>query len=126
MPVIISTNKQGIALNGFDVMAYRDGHAMMGIRDYAYEWDGVTFWFVSKQNQEAFSKNPPSRIPEYGGHCAFGMAFGKAVHADPNVFTFVNDKIFLNASPMARLCWRWFGSITMANSNWEIMKKSCN
>ncbi len=93
----ISSNEQGIALSGYDVVAYYETNsALRGNRDHQLEYTGATYYFTSEEHKQAFEQNPEKYLPQYGGYCAFAMAMqGAKVPADPKTFKLRDGKLYL-------------------------------
>jgi YHS domain-containing protein len=88
---------KGIALNGFDPVAYfKKGTAVKGKKDLAVFDQGVTYYFSSVENKEEFKKNPSGYEPQYGGWCAYAMGKdGSKVEIDPETFKIIDGKLYL-------------------------------
>jgi len=86
-----------VAIQGYDPVAYfTQKKAVKGKKELAASYEGVTYYFSSQANKEAFSKTPTSYEPQYGGWCAYAMgANGEKVEVDPGTFKIVNGKLFL-------------------------------
>ncbi|KAJ8604519.1 hypothetical protein CTAYLR_000938 [Chrysophaeum taylorii] len=62
-------------VEGADVVAYRDGSAVLGFSEYAVTLEGsYTFWFSSAANRDIFVVSPHRFVPKLGGFCAFGLS----------------------------------------------------
>lgn len=87
----------GIAIKGYDPVAYfTKGKAVKGSKDNAVFHQGVTYYFSSVENKEAFKANPSKYEPEYGGWCAYAMGnSGEKVSIDPETFKIVNGRLYL-------------------------------
>lgn len=118
---MVNTTKDGVAINGYDVVSYFEGRAEEGSADHHQVWNAATFRFVSERHRDEFAKNPKRYVPQYGGHCSFGMGFGKAVPADPEAFVVQNDKLYLNASPLVLRFWQWFGDAEKSERKWRTL-----
>lgn len=88
---------KGIALSGFDPVAYfKQGTAVKGKKDLAVFDQGVTYYFSSVENKEEFKKNPSGYEPQYGGWCAYAMGKdGSKVEVDPETFKIIDGKLYL-------------------------------
>ena len=87
----------GIAIRGYDSVAYfTEGKPVEGNSDYATEWMGATWQFSSEENLNTFIEEPESYAPQYGGYCAYGVAQGNLVKIEPELWTIVDDKLYLN------------------------------
>lgn len=90
-----------VAIQGYDPVAYfTQKKAVKGKSALASTHEGVTYYFSSQVNKEAFAKNPNSYEPQYGGWCSYAMgASGEKVEVDPETFKIVDGKLnlFYNA-----------------------------
>ncbi len=89
--------EKGVAIQGYDPVAYfTQGKAVEGNKSFAVFNQGVTYYFSSEANKEAFKKNPAAYEPQYGGWCAYAMgAKGEKVEIDPETFKIVGGKLYL-------------------------------
>ena len=87
----------GIAIKGYDPVAYfTQNKAIKGSKETALFHQGVTYYFSSVANKEAFKLNPAKYEPEYGGWCAYAMGEkGEKISIDPETFKIVNGKLYL-------------------------------
>ena len=96
----------GVALRGFDVMAYfKDKEPVPGRAEHTADYKGSTFRFASKANRDAFAADPAKYAPQYGGFCAFGMAGGYKAATDPAAFTVIDGKLYLNYNREVQKQW---------------------
>lgn len=93
----VFTNKENVAINGYDVVAYFNAYkAVEGNKKHSVELDGVTYYFSSAANAKTFKENPSAYQPAYGGYCAFAMAMnGSKVPVDPTTFKIRDGKLYL-------------------------------
>ncbi|NLS18653.1 YHS domain-containing protein [Rhizobium sp. P40RR-XXII] len=115
----------GIAINGYDAVAYFTDHKpVKGAREFSTSYKGATFYFASAAHRDAFAKNPGHYAPQYGGYCAFGTAEGHKAPTQPQAFTVVNDKLYLNYNDEVAKTWRSDigGYIKKANANWDAVR----
>src|SRR3546814_14665420 len=47
-------------------------------------------------NLDRFKENPEKYAPQYGGYCAYGVAQGNLVRIEPDKFTVLNGRVYLN------------------------------
>ena len=88
--------EKGLAVQGYDVVAYFSGKAMKGSASNAVFYQGVKYYFSTTANKEEFKKNPARYEPQYGGWCAYAMgASGEKVEIDPETFKIINGKLYL-------------------------------
>lgn len=128
---VIATTKtyveDGIAIQGADPVAYFTEAAYVpGSADYTYEWNGVTWQFASAENRDAFASAPEQYAPQYGGFCAWAVAAKNALVAvDPNAWSVVDGKLYLNANKKVQSNWQKDqpGFIAQANENWPTLSQ---
>ena len=86
-----------VAIMGYDLVAYfKQGVAVKGKPALAATFEGVTYYFSTAANKEAFVKNPAGFEPQYGGWCAYAMgSSGEKVAINPETFKIVDNKLYL-------------------------------
>ena len=100
----------GIGIKGHDPVAYFDqGRAVAGKPELSVEHAGVTYRFATPEHRDAFRANPVKYLPQYGGFCAFGVAGGYKADIDPEAFSLVDGKLYLNYSKSIRA--KWLGDV---------------
>lgn len=88
--------EDGLAIEGYDPVAYFAGKAMKGKKDLQYKDGKATYYFSSALNRDAFVKDPAAYEPQYGGWCAYAMGdSGEKVEIDPETFKVTNGKLYL-------------------------------
>jgi YHS domain-containing protein len=123
----INANEDGIAIHGYDPVAYFvDGKTVRGEDDLDYEWSGVTWLFASEHNRQLFIEKPQAYAPQYGGFCAYAASYGQFADIDPQAWSIVNGKLYLNYSPRVRKTWRPRAAefIRDADQLWPTMEKN--
>ena len=86
--------KSGIAVQGYDSVAYFNGSAVKGSENYATEYNGAKYLFSSIENQNKFDKNPELFCPQYGGYCSMAMTKGQELKPNPKCFIVENEKLY--------------------------------
>lgn len=120
---IFTTN--GVAINGYDAVAYfTENKPVKGSDKFIVSFKGATFQFSSAAHRDAFAKDPDRYAPQYGGYCAYGTAKGHKATTEPQAFTVVDDKLYLNYNDEVQKTWRSDigGYIKAANTNWKKVK----
>ena len=109
------------AIRGYDPVAYfSEGKPVKGSRDISLSWKGATWYFSSRENLEKFSSSPETYAPAYGGYCAYAVANGYTATTDPDAWSIVGDRLFLNYSLGVKRRWEKniSGYIKNADANW--------
>ncbi|MEM1107301.1 MAG: YHS domain-containing (seleno)protein [Planctomycetota bacterium] len=94
----LNTDKKGLALEGYDPVAYfpdYGGKPLPGKKDLTAEFAGATYRFANAANREAFLAEPAAFAPAYGGWCAYAMADGKKVEINPKRFEVHDGRLFV-------------------------------
>jgi hypothetical protein len=74
----------GVAINGYDTVAYfTEGKAMKGSEEFAYDWVGTPWHFANAKHRDMFAADPARYAPQYGGYCTLGV--GLDGHAAENI-----------------------------------------
>jgi hypothetical protein len=90
---LIHDPRSGLALHGYDPVAYLSEHrARLGRDVFAIEALGYVWRFISAANREAFRESPESYLPLFGGHDALGIAENRLVQGDPTIFLIAGDQ----------------------------------
>lgn len=113
------------AIRGYDPVAYfTDSKPVKGSPDFTYQWQEATWSFASQANLDAFKADPVKYAPQYGGYCAYGLSEGHKAPTDPDAFTIVDDKLYLNYNPKVKTLWTKDrdARIKKADANWPTVK----
>jgi hypothetical protein len=117
----------GYALSGHDPVAYvRRGASVPGNPAFALKWRGAIWLFESEDSMVEFEMNPTAYAPQYGGYCAYSIAVGDPASGDPDVFSIVGGKLYLNHDLQTREIWSQDRArhISEADRNWpSVLKK---
>jgi YHS domain-containing protein len=109
------------AIRGYDPVAYfTEGRPVRGSREFTHPWRGATWRFASAENRERFAAAPEKYAPQYGGYCAYGVASGYAVKIEPDAWSLVDGKLYLNYDRSVQKTWQSDvpGHIRKADENW--------
>jgi hypothetical protein len=134
----VTPNMTGVprlAIGGYDTVAYHTvGKAVPGRLDYQVVWHDARWQFASEENLALFTQNPGKYAAQYDGHCAMGIAGsppgypivfdGHKDTVDPEAFTIVNGKLYLNHTKYWTTEWRKdaAANISRADKNWVTVK----
>jgi YHS domain-containing protein len=98
--------RDGVALRGHDPVAYfTQGKPAQGRPEFKAVYQGSTFHFASAAHRDAFAADPARYAPQYGGFCAFGTAGGYKAAIDPQAWTIVGGKLYLNYNAAVQKQW---------------------
>lgn len=115
----------GIAVHGYDVVAYfTQGKPIVGNAAFTAQHEGATYQFASAENRDLFAADPAKFAPQYGGYCAFGTAMGRKFNGDPQRWSIVGGKLYLNLDEKVQARWKENipGFIRGADNNWSVIR----
>jgi hypothetical protein len=111
----------GVAIKGYDPVAYfEQGKPVEGNKQYEHKWMDATWRFASAANRDKFAADPGKYAPQYGGYCAYAVSLGTTADIDPEAWSVVDGKLYLNKSKSIKKTWEQDipGHIQSANENW--------
>lgn len=120
-PPIFTPSGSGVAVSGYDAVAYMtEGRPRRGNPAITAKHAGVTWQFASPENRALFIANPEMYAPQYGGYCAYAVSQGYTAKADPEAWSVVGGRLYLNYDLSIRDRWdrNRDGYIRDANANW--------
>ena len=97
--------ESNLGLNGLDPVEFLTHlKPIAGRANFTAKYEGKTYVFLSRQNQELFSLNPVKFVPHLDGCCPLHYALtGKRVPGNPNYANPIHDRLFLFSSPWAAM-----------------------
>jgi YHS domain-containing protein len=113
-----------LALNGYDAVAYvTDGKPVKGVAHLTTTWSGVVWRFATAEHRDVFHRNPERYAPQFGGYCAWAVAHGYTADGDPEVWTIVDGRLYLNYSKRVQRKWQANipEYIQQAQANWPVV-----
>ncbi|MEO1172155.1 MAG: YHS domain-containing (seleno)protein [Myxococcota bacterium] len=122
-PVVFQPD--GVAIRGYDPVSYfTDGKPVKGSAKFSTDWSGATWHFASGDHLAKFKSAPEKWAPQYGGWCAYAAAANRKAKTEPDAFTIVDGKLYLNYDLNIMKKWRadTAGFIKKANANWPSLK----
>ena len=85
-----------VMLKGHDVVSYfTQGKHAMGSAQFVSVYEGVTFRFASAEHKALFDKEPAKYLPQYGGYCANGIAYGIPWGGDADTWLIQGGKLYI-------------------------------
>ena len=119
--------RDGLAISGYDPVAYfTEGRPVPGSDRHRLRWHGAVWQFASEVNRRAFEMNPAVYAPQFGGYCAYTVANGYPMKAEPDVWTIHEGCLYLNFNASIRILWQrdMVHYIALARENWRSFDKS--
>ncbi|WP_439495022.1 YHS domain-containing (seleno)protein [Bosea sp. (in: a-proteobacteria)] len=120
-PVNTLGSPDRLAIRGYDPVAYfRDGGPRLGKPEFAVSHGGATWRFASAEHKALFEADPQRYLPAYGGFCAYGTSRGYLVKIEPEAWSIIDGKLYLNYDLGVRKTWlaKTQAYITRADANW--------
>lgn len=124
-------DKTGFAVSGYDVVSYFDlpqseigqeqPSPLPGQAGITAEYNDATFAFSSVANRDRFLADPAAFVPQYDGHCAYGVAKGGKVPSNPTLWRIVDGKLYLNITKAVVRSWEAdiSGNLERSEKNWS-------
>jgi len=85
-----------LLLKGADVVAYfHEGAYRQGGAEFGSRHDGVDLHFASAENRALFEKAPARYLPQFGGYCANGIAYGIPWGGDADTWKIIDGKLYI-------------------------------
>ncbi|MCE7999939.1 MAG: YHS domain-containing protein [Rhodobiaceae bacterium] len=117
--------ENGVAIRGTDAVAYfTQAKPVQGKAEFSVQYEGATWHFSSAENRETFLSDPGKYAPAYGGYCAYALSLGTyKVETDPNAWSIVDGRLYLNKTPVVRSIWETDipGNIAKSEENWTTL-----
>lgn len=124
-PVLpLNRTSDGLAIKGYDPVAYvTEGMAVPGLAENEFVWKGAVWRFATSEHKALFKLDPERYAPRYGGYCAYAVSQGKTADIDPEAWTIVDNKLYLNLNKDVRGLWEKDRDayIRQADMNWPHM-----
>ena len=117
----VFTGRGDFAIRGYDAVAYhKQEKPVKGNSHYTAQWNGAMWRFANAENRDQFQEDPEKWAPKYGGYCAWAVSNNYTASTDPDAWSIVDGKLYLNYSRSIRKKW---GANTSANiargdANW--------
>jgi hypothetical protein len=100
---IVVNSHSGLAISGFDPVAYfTDGAAKSGRADMELSLTGTVWRFRNEGNRAAFADHPEVYMPRFGGYDPVAVARGTWVAGHPQFWAVVGSQLYLFYSEPAR------------------------
>ena len=119
---VADAGDERVMLAGHDVVAYFTlGRHAPGLLRIKSVYQGVTFRFANEQHKALFDADPTKYLPQYGGYCANGMAYGIPWGGDADTWVMVNGKLYINGGAASKAAFLLDvpGNILLADKYWR-------
>ena len=94
--LVVTDPFTGIAISGMDPVSYfTEPEPLLGLADYEYIWNNVTWRFATAANRAVFASAPEIYWPQFGGHDATGISRGFVSDSDPSIFAVFKQRLYL-------------------------------
>ena len=129
-------DESGYAVSGYDVVSFhqldsspvgqRQPAAVPGKASITANYNGATWAFSSAGNRDLFIAEPEKYAPVFDGHCAYGVAQGGKVPANPNLWRIVDGKLYMNITPQVVGFWEAdiSGNLAKATDKWTKLESN--
>jgi len=109
-----------LGAGGYDVVSYFAGTPAEGKKEFETSWNGAEWRFATAANRDLFLKTPEKYAPQFGGYCSWAVSQGYTAPGDPEVWSIVDGKLYLNYDKDVQTRWNKDipGFIAAANKNW--------
>jgi hypothetical protein len=103
----VNVDAAKVAIKGYDPVAYfTEQRAVRGKPEFETAWQDAVWRFASAENRDRFRAEPEKYSPRYGGFCALGIAKGARFDINPEAWSIVEGKLYLNYDTGIRQEWR--------------------
>jgi YHS domain-containing protein len=94
--VVAEGNDSRLLLKGADVVAYfTEGKYTQGSSEFTSTYEQVNFRFASAEHKALFDKEPTRYLPQFGGYCANGIAYGIPWGGDADSWKMIGGKLYI-------------------------------
>jgi YHS domain-containing protein len=125
--VLVNVDKQGVALEGYDPVAFfSDSRAMKGSPTYQAHVGGATYYFSSADHLATFQQEPARYTPQFGGYCAYGASQGHVAPVEISTWQILDGRLTLNYSKDVQQKFNQDvpGYLAKANAQWPRLIES--
>lgn len=122
----VNKDRNGVAIKGYDAVAYfEQKRPERGKAEFQYDWMGAKWRFASAANRDLFAAQPERYAPQFGGYCAWAVGHAYTASADPEAWSVIDGKLYLNYNKDVQKQWlpdaaKWIGE---GNKNWPSLHK---
>ena len=118
-----------VMLKGHDVVAYfTQGKHAQGDAKFASTFENINFHFATPEHKALFDKEPAKYIPQYGGYCATGVAYGIPWGGDADTWRIEGGKLYIFGGKESKEAFELDvpGNMKLAQQYWDSEIKGNN
>ena len=115
-------NDSRVMLKGHDVVAYfTQGRHQLGVPQHQSLYQEVSFRFASAEHKALFDKEPTKYLPQFGGYCANGIAYGIPWGGDADTWRMDNGKLYIFGGALSKAAFELdlAGNTALAHKYWQ-------
>jgi len=119
---VAESNDSRVLLKGADVVAYfADNKYSPGLPQFSSQYEAITFRFASAEHKALFDKAPTKYLPEFGGYCANGIAYGIPWGGDADTWKMIGGKLYIFGGQASKDAFELDEkrNLTLAESYWK-------
>jgi YHS domain-containing protein len=106
----------------YDVVAYftQNTH-QAGKPEFTSRYEGVDFRFANAEHKTLFDQNPEKYLPQYGGYCANGIAYGIPWGGDADTWLIIAGKLYIFGGQSSKDAFELdrAGNLALAEKYWK-------
>ncbi|NJO56606.1 MAG: hypothetical protein HC834_10060, partial [Rhodospirillales bacterium] len=93
---LVNLNKDGVAIEGFDPVAYfTSNRAVKGDPKFKARHDHAVYYFASAEHKTQFEAMPAKYAPAYGGYCGYAASINRLSPISPEWFQIEDGRLIL-------------------------------
>lgn len=126
-----------VMLKGHDVVSYfTQGKHAQGDAKFVSTYENVNFHFATPEHKALFDKEPAKYIPQFGGYCANGVAYGIPWGGDADTWRIEGGKLYIFGGKASKDAFEldvpgnlklaqkyWIEEVKGSNSFWQRSKR---
>jgi YHS domain-containing protein len=127
--VVSMDGNDRVMLKGADVVTYfTDAQYKQGNPSIKSVYEKITFYFASEENKRRFDAEPMKYVPQYGGYCANGTAYGIPWGGDADTWRVIDGKLYIFGGAQSRDAFLLDPqkNLALANQYWNDEVKGSN
>lgn len=94
------------AAGGYDVVSYFNAESpLKGKKQYTVTYQGANWHFINEANKSSFAQSPEKFAPQYGGYCAYAIAFNDTAKGNPEYWDLHEGKLYFSLNRKYQNLW---------------------